>query len=116
MPATSGCRSLDPAKATRMVWSARARSYRVQAEVEARRKQWDNEVAEAAKARKEREPPKASEPPPEQLKQPPDLIPLHSAFPIEEAKIPVRDWIIPYLLLKRAVTMLVARPVTARAC
>jgi hypothetical protein len=37
-------------------------------------------------------------------------IPLESAFPIAEADIPPRDWIIPGLLLKRHLSVLVAPP------
>jgi hypothetical protein len=73
-------------------------------------KQWDTKVADAAKVRKDKEPPRASEPPPEQPKQPANLIPLQSAFPIDEALIPVRDWVVPGLLLKKAMTLLVAPP------
>ena len=41
---------------------------------------------------------------------PPNQIPLRSAFPIEERKIPVRDWVVPGLLLRRTVSLLVAPP------
>lgn len=37
-------------------------------------------------------------------------IPIKSAFPIDPATIPPRDWIVPGLLLKKNVTMLVAPP------
>lgn len=37
-------------------------------------------------------------------------IPLQSAFPIAEAAIPTRDWVIPGLLLKRYLSVLVAPP------
>ena len=37
-------------------------------------------------------------------------IPLVSAFPIDGAVIPVRDWVIPNVLLKRSVSMLIAPP------
>jgi hypothetical protein len=37
-------------------------------------------------------------------------IPLVSAFPIDEAHLPVRDWSVPGLLLKRNLTVLVAPP------
>ena len=77
-------------------------------------KQWDGKVEEAAKLRKEREPPKASEPPPEQ-KTPPNLIPVRSAFPTRGPAIPVRDWIIPGLLLKRNLSMLVAPPSSGKS-
>ena len=71
---------------------------------------WGTEVAEAAKMRKEREPPKASEPPPEHPKTPPNLIPVRPAFPINERLIPPRDWVIPNFLLKRSMSMLIAPP------
>jgi len=73
-------------------------------------RQWEGKVAEAARVRKAKEPPRASEPPPAQPKAPPNLIPLLSAFPIDEASIPVRDWVIPGFLLKMAMTLLVAPP------
>jgi AAA domain/Bifunctional DNA primase/polymerase, N-terminal len=71
--------------------------------------QWGSKIAEAAKVRKAKEPPKASDPPPQaDAKAPQKLIPLQSAFPIEEHRIPPRDWVVPGLLLKRAMSMLVA--------
>jgi hypothetical protein len=72
--------------------------------------QWDGKIAEAAKTRKAKEQPKASDPPKEEAKATAKMVPLQSAFPIDEAAIPVRDWIIPGLLLKRAMSMLVAPP------
>ena len=76
--------------------------------------QWDTEVNAAARERAEKEKaaeePKASDPPPEQPRTPPAPIKLRSAFPIDEASIPPRDWIIPGLLLKKNVSLLVAPP------
>jgi KaiC/GvpD/RAD55 family RecA-like ATPase len=54
--------------------------------------------------------PRASEPPSEEQKAASTPIKLRSAFPIDEASIPPRDWIIPGLLLKRNVSLLVAPP------
>lgn len=39
-----------------------------------------------------------------------ETIPLQSAFPIDPATIPPRDWIVPGLLLKKNITLLVAPP------
>jgi len=36
------------------------------------------------------------------------LVPLHRPFPLEECKIPPRDWVIPGLLMRKQVTVLVA--------
>jgi hypothetical protein len=57
--------------------------------------------------------PRASEPPKE--KTPPEASPvssikLVSAFPIDEASLPVRDWAVPGLLLRRALSVLIAPP------
>ena len=67
-------------------------------------------VVPAAAERKAKEPPKASEPPPSKPQTTPKLIPVRSAFPIDEQKIPPRDWVIPGFLLKRSMSMLVAPP------
>ena len=42
-------------------------------------------------------------------------VPLRSAFPIEEAKIPVRDWIVPGLLLRKNLSVLVAPPASGKS-
>jgi len=75
-------------------------------------------VAEAAKPAPAIEPagPRASEPPPqadpaaEFQEQKPPGVPLVSAFPIDEASIPTRNWIVPGLLLLRNLSVLVAPP------
>ena len=41
-------------------------------------------------------------------------VPLRSAFPIEESKIPVRDWIVPGLLLRKNLSVLVAPPASGK--
>lgn len=79
--------------------------------------QWDVEVAAAAAERRAREPGRASEPPNRTNRGEEngsnctiDPIPLVSAFPIDEVHLPVRDWSVPGLLLKRNLTVLVAPP------
>lgn len=42
-------------------------------------------------------------------------VPLRSAFPIEEKRIPIRDWIIPGLLLRRNLSVLVAPPASGKS-
>jgi hypothetical protein len=54
--------------------------------------------------------PKASEPPPEQPQAPPTAIRVGTAFPIDPAKVPPRDWIVPGLMLRKNVSFLVAPP------
>ena len=44
-----------------------------------------------------------------------ETIRLHSAFPIQEAAIPVRDWVIPGLLLRRNLSVLVAPPASGKS-
>jgi hypothetical protein len=82
-------------------------------------------VEEAARPAPVIEPagPRASEPPPEaegvgdsdpakefQTQPQPRRVPLLSAFPIIEANIPTRNWVIPGLLLLRNLSVLVAPP------
>ena len=44
-------------------------------------------------------------------------VPLRSAFPIDEQTIPVRDWIVPGLLLRKNLSVLVAPPASGKiAC
>ena len=42
-------------------------------------------------------------------------VPLRSAFPIDEKTIPLRDWIIPGLLLRRNLSVLVAPPASGKS-
>jgi hypothetical protein len=46
---------------------------------------------------------------------PPQPLALRSAFPIIENEIPVRDWIVPGLLLKRNLSVLVAPPASGKS-
>jgi KaiC/GvpD/RAD55 family RecA-like ATPase len=69
---------------------------------------WDTDIAAEAAEREAKAPP-ASQPPPQPAK-PAALVPLVDAFPIEEAKLPIRDWAVPGLLLKRSLSVLVAPP------
>jgi AAA domain/Bifunctional DNA primase/polymerase, N-terminal len=46
---------------------------------------------------------------------PPQPLALRSAFPIVENEIPVRDWIVPGLLLKRNLSVLVAPPASGKS-
>jgi len=72
-------------------------------------KKWDTEIAEAAKVRQAKE--KQADP----VKPPPQPLALQSAFPITENEIPVRDWIVPGLLLKRNLSVLVAPPASGKS-
>ena len=80
---------------------------------------WSTEIEQAARERTARE----AENVPRETKQPevdpatgrPAPIPLHSAFPIVEGDIPVRDWVIPGLLLRRNLSVLVAPPASGKS-
>jgi len=86
-------------------------------------------VAEAAKPAPVTEPagPRASEPPPnpegvafsdpakEFQMQPPPGVRLVSAFPIDKRALPVRDWLVPGLLLRRHLSVLVAPPAAGKS-
>lgn len=67
---------------------------------------WSTDIAEASKR------PLGKDEWQEAVKpeRPAASIPLRSAFPIIEADIPTRDWVIPGLLLKRYLSVLVAPP------
>ena len=63
---------------------------------------------------------KAPEPEPEpeiepEVEAPALPVPLRSAFPIEEKRIPIRDWVIPGLLLRRNLSVLVAPPASGKS-
>lgn len=68
-------------------------------------RQWNKEVAEAAKER-----PFGGEPQQEGAPGAPAGVELEDAFPIDPAAIPTRNWIVPGLLLRRYLTLLVAPP------
>ena len=50
-----------------------------------------------------------------ETRETPFPVPLRSAFPIDEAKIPVRDWIVPGLLLRKNLSVLVAPPASGKS-
>ena len=62
--------------------------------------------------------PRASDPPPPGVDEFGTKlvgIPLISAFPIDEASLPVRDWIVPGLLLRRNLSVLIAPPAAGKS-
>ena len=78
---------------------------------------WDAEIASEAAVRMANAPRRASDPPDFEGEEPVSAAPepdtpvkVRSAFPIDEAKIPPRNWVIPGLMLKRNVSVLVAPP------